>query len=106
MSGGVFGDSVLSVIVVETLYLRYLLTVKEDCCNCLKCRLFQLLNLSDWTRKVNLGIYVFLGKGQGTKSKIEKQFIMRCVCEAIVRMIYLDGGFKNARKFVLKFLDR
>ncbi|MDR0617641.1 MAG: ribonuclease III [Endomicrobium sp.] len=98
------GDSVLSAIVTETLYLRYPRDT-EGKLSQLKAQIISAPNLSVWAQKINLGDYIFLGKSDDTRKSRERESLLCDVFEAVVGAVYLDGGFENARNFVLKFLD-
>ncbi|MDR1522486.1 MAG: ribonuclease III [Endomicrobium sp.] len=98
------GDSILSAIVAETLYVRYP-TESEGKLSQLKAQVVSAPNLSVWSQEINLGDYIFLGKSDDTKESREREGLLCDVFEAIVGAIYLDGGFENAKKFVLKFLN-
>ena len=98
------GDSVLSAIVAETLYLRYHRDT-EGKLSQLKAQIISAPNLSVWAQKINLGDYIFLGKSDDTRESRERESLLCDVFEAVVGAVYLDGGFENARNFVLKFLD-
>ncbi|MDR1400905.1 MAG: ribonuclease III [Endomicrobium sp.] len=98
------GDSILSAIVAENLYLKYP-HGSEGKLSQLKAQVVSASNLSDWAREINLGNYVLLGKNEDTKKTRTKDSLLCDVFEAVIGAIYLDGGFENAKKFVLKFLD-
>jgi ribonuclease-3 len=98
------GDSVLSAIVAETLYLHYP-RYTEGKLSQLKAQIVSMPNLSVWAQKINLGDYIFLGKSDDTRESRERESLLCDVFEAVVGALYLDGGFENARNFVLQFLD-
>ncbi|MDR2666430.1 MAG: ribonuclease III [Endomicrobium sp.] len=98
------GDSILSAIVAETLYLKYPYE-SEGKLSQLKAQIVSTPNLSNWAREINLGIYVFLGKNENTNEARIKDSLLCDVFEAVIGAIYLDGGFGSAKKFVLKFLN-
>ncbi|MDR2066791.1 MAG: ribonuclease III [Endomicrobium sp.] len=98
------GDSVLSTIVAEALYLRYP-TDNEGKLSQLKSQIVSTPNLSVWAQKIKLGNYIFLGKNNDTRESRKRESLLCDVFEAVVGAVYLDGGFENARNFVLKFLD-
>jgi ribonuclease-3 len=98
------GDSILSAIVAETLYVRYP-TSSEGKLSQLKAQVVSAHNLSVWAQEINLGDYIFLGKGDDTRESRGREGLLCDAFEAIVGAIYLDGGFGSAKKFVLKFLN-
>jgi ribonuclease-3 len=98
------GDSILSAIVAETLYDRYPCE-SEGRLSQFKAQIVSASGLSAWAKEINLGDYIFLGKSEDTQEARLREGLLCDVFEAVVGAIYLDGGFENARNFVLKFLD-
>ncbi|GHT59196.1 ribonuclease 3 [Endomicrobiia bacterium] len=98
------GDSILSAIVVETLYTRYP-HKPEGKLSQLKAQIVSASNLCAWAKKICLGDYVFLGRGENTREARQREGLLSDVFEAVAGAIYLDGGFEISKKFVLKFLD-
>ncbi|GHT55344.1 ribonuclease 3 [Endomicrobiia bacterium] len=99
------GDSILAAIVAEALYTKYPRKA-EGVLSQLKAQLVSANNLCVWAKKIYLGDYVFLGRGENTKKEARQtKNLLGDVFEAVVGAIYLDGGFENSKKFVLKFLD-
>ena len=56
------------------------------------------------TRALNLGDYLFLGKGEDQTGGRKRKSILSDAFEAIIGAIYLDGGFANAKEFIHKFI--
>jgi ribonuclease-3 len=98
------GDSILSAVIVETLYLVYP-NESEGKLSQLKAQIVSASNLSIWAKEINLGDYIFLGKSEDVFEARNRESFLCDVFEAVVGAVYLDGGFENAKKFVLKFLD-
>ncbi|MDR1928524.1 MAG: ribonuclease III [Endomicrobium sp.] len=98
------GDSILSAIIAEALYIKYC-NKNEGMLSQLKSRIVSRANLSVWAKQIRLGDYVFLGKCENTKETRERKNLLCDIFEAIIGAIYLDGGFTNAKKFVLGFLN-
>jgi ribonuclease-3 len=98
------GDSILSAIIAETLYLRYP-DESEGKLSQLKAQIVSSSNLSAWAKEINLGYYIFLGKSEDVSEARNRESLLCDVFEAVIGAIYLDGGFDNVKKFVLKFLD-
>jgi ribonuclease-3 len=98
------GDSVLSAIVAEAFYLRYP-RESEGKLSQFKAQIISAHNLSGWAREVDLGNCIYLGKSEDTKEARQRENLLCDVFEAITGAIYLDGGFENAKKFILRFLN-
>ncbi|MCL2145206.1 MAG: ribonuclease III [Endomicrobia bacterium] len=99
------GDSILSAIVAESLYNRYS-DETEGKLSQLKSQIVSSQNLSEWAKEIKLGDFVLLGKSEDTIESRQREGLLCDVFEALVCAVYLDGGFENAKKFVLKFLDK
>ena len=56
------------------------------------------------TRKLDLGAYLYLGKGEHQTGGRRRKSILSDAFEAVIGAIYLDGGFTNAKEFVLRFI--
>ena len=56
------------------------------------------------TRALNLGDYLFLGKGEDQTGGRKRKSILSDAFEAIIGAIYLDGGFANAKEFIHRFV--
>lgn len=99
------GDSVLGVITAEYFYhnLNHLpegeMTKKRAACACEK-------SLYKFAKEINLGRYIYLGKGEENMGGRDRASILADAFEAVIAAIYLDGGLENARKFVLRFVKK
>ena len=99
------GDSVLGVITAEYFYhhLNHLpegeMTKKRAACACEK-------SLHGFAKEINLGKYIYLGRGEERTGGRGRASILADAFEAVIAAIYLDGGLENARKFVLDFVKK
>ncbi len=97
------GDSVLGVITADYFYhnLAHLpegvMTKKRAACVCEK-------SLHDFAKEINLGKYLFLGRGEDNTGGRKRASILADAFEAVIGAIYLDGGLENVRSFVLGFI--
>lgn len=57
--------------------------------------------LSKIARKLNIGKFIKLGKGEENTGGRERDSILADAFEAIIGAIYLDGGIEEAEKFIL-----
>lgn len=55
-------------------------------------------------RELKLGDYILLGKGEEGTGGRERDSILSDAMEAVIGAIYLDGGFTNAKEFVIRFV--
>ena len=58
--------------------------------------------LYSFANHLELSSYIILGKGEALNGGREKPSILADIVEAIIGAIYLDGGYEEAAKFVLK----
>ena len=61
-------------------------------------------SLAMCARDIGLGDYLLLGKGEEATGGRKRDSITSDAMEALIGAIYLDGGFTNAKEFVLKYV--
>ncbi|MBP3380211.1 MAG: ribonuclease III [Ruminococcus sp.] len=99
------GDSVLSVVVSEYLY-THLTSVAEGDLTKLRASLVCEKSLHGFARKIDLGRYLLLGKGEENTGGRERPSILADAFEAVIAAIYLDGGMEAARAHILRFMPQ
>ena len=57
-----------------------------------------------FSRQINLGEFLLLGKGERKNGGADRDSILADAFEAVLAAIYLDGGIKPAREFVMRFV--
>lgn len=97
------GDSVLSLVTVEYLYKNFP-EMPEGQLTLLKKTLVCSQSLASFARELELGDYIFLGKGETKSGGATRQALLEDSFEALTGAIYLDGGLECAREFVLRFI--
>lgn len=97
------GDSVLSLTVSQHLF-ENLKTFSEGDLTKLRAALVCESSLYDFAKKIDLGDYLFLGRGEQNTGGRDRRSILADAFEAVIAAICLDGGLESARSFVLKFL--
>ena len=55
-------------------------------------------------RELSLGDYILLGKGEEATGGRKRDSIISDVMEAVIGAVYLDGGLKEADKFIKKYI--
>ena len=55
-------------------------------------------------RQIHLQEYIMLGKGEDLTGGRTRDSIISDALEALIGSIYLDGGFANAKEFILKYI--
>ncbi len=61
-------------------------------------------SLAFCAREIELGKYLFMGRGEENTGGRERDSITSDALEALIGAIYLDGGFASAKEFILKFV--
>lgn len=98
------GDAVLSLISADFLYKKFPSMAEGDLTK-LRSSLVCTASLSEYARRIKLGDYLLLGKGELATGGNERESNLENAFEALIAAVYLDGGIDKARRFVLRFLD-
>lgn len=61
--------------------------------------------LYDYAIKLGLGDFLYLGHGEESTGGRKRKSILSDAMEAVLAAVYLDGGFSEARKFILPYLS-
>lgn len=97
------GDAVLEVTSSEFLFHSYP-NVQEGELTKKRASLVCEPTLALCAREIPLGEYLLLGKGEEATGGRRRDSIVSDAMEALIGAIYLDGGFANAKEFILKFI--
>ena len=97
------GDSVLSIIVSEYLYKNYK-KLPEGELTKLRASLVCEKTLCMFSKQLNVGDYILLGKGEANNHGNERASILADAFEAILAAVFLDGGIEVAKNHVMKFI--
>ena len=97
------GDAVLELTSSEFLFENYR-NIPEGELTKLRASLVCEPTLALCTEEMNLGEYIFLGNGEDRTGGRKRKSILSDALEAVIGAIYLDGGFANAKEFVLKYI--
>ncbi len=97
------GDSVLSIIVSDYIF-RQFKNIPEGELTKLRASLVCEKSLCGFSRELELGKYLRLGKGEDKGGGRERDSILADAFEAVLAAIYLDGGMEAAEKHVLRFI--
>lgn len=97
------GDAVLEVTSSEFLYRNYPKLPEGDLTK-LRASIVCEPTLALCTREINLGKYLYLGKGEDQTGGRTRKSILSDALEAVIGAIYLDGGFAPAKKFIEQFV--
>jgi len=95
-----FGDSILGFIISHILYQR-LSGIEVGTLAKMKSYLVSSKNLYSLAKRLNLGEYLLLSKGEEVTKGRKKQSLLVDSYEALIAVIYLDGGLSAAEKFII-----
>jgi len=98
------GDSVLGLIVSDLLFRAHP-NLAEGELSKLKGFFVSSANLVKYAEQLDLGRYLYLGKGEEKTGGRTKQALLVDAYEAIIGAIYLDGGLESAQQLVSKFME-
>jgi ribonuclease-3 len=96
------GDSILGMIVSEHLYAT-LPDVDEGELTRVKSAAVSASMLSRCAERLGFAEFLRLGKGVATRARLPRSILANAF-EAVIAAIHLDGGFPEARLFVLQHL--
>lgn len=97
------GDAVLELAVTDYLYHKFPGHPEGDLTNW-RSALVKGKNLSKVAKKLGLGAFLYLSRGEELSGGREKAYILANTVEAVIGAIYLDSGFEVAREFIMKHI--
>ena len=97
------GDSVLEVVSSDCLYHKYPENPEGDLTK-IRASIVCEPTLAYCAENIRLGEYLLLGKGEEATGGRGRASIVSDAMEALIGAIYLDGGFANAKEFILRFI--
>jgi ribonuclease III len=98
------GDAILGLIVAENLFLDFP-TMAEGEMTRLRSILVKQETLARVAETIDLGEYLYLGKGEESSGGREKPANLARALEALIAAVYLDHGYEVTEQFVLEILD-
>ncbi|MBR1862865.1 MAG: ribonuclease III [Ruminococcus sp.] len=99
------GDSVLSIVVSDYIF-EHFKHLPEGELTKLRASLVCEKALFEFSKKLDLGKHIFLGKGEELTGGRERASIVSDAMEAVIAAIYLDGGIECARRHIMNFLPK
>ena len=97
------GDAVLEAVSSEFLYQNFPEKPEGELTK-MRASLVCEPTLAYDAREIALGSYLLLGKGEEATGGRGRDSITSDAFEAVIGAIFLDGGFANAKEFVLNFI--
>ncbi len=96
------GDAVLELITTEFLFQKF--DSPEGELTNLRSALVKGEHLAQVARRLRLGDFLILSRGEAKSGGAEKEYLLANVLEAFIGAIYLDQGFEKARVFITQFV--
>jgi ribonuclease III len=97
------GDSILSVVVTEYLYLNCP-QLPEGELTKVRSNIVCEYTLAKCARDLNLGEFLLLGKGERLSGGKDRDSILADALEAVIGSVFLDRGFVGVKEFVLRLV--
>ena len=97
------GDAILNFIVAEYIYKNFS-DFSEGYLSKLKSTAINASTLREFAKRINLGNYLLLGKGELLTGGRTKTKILAGAFEALIAAVYLDSGISKVRIFLRRFL--
>lgn len=97
------GDSVLSIVVSDYIF-KHFTHIPEGELTKLRASLVCESSLYEFSKKIDLGEHIFLGKGEEMTGGRERPSIISDAFEAVIAAIYLDGGMESVSPYILSFI--
>ncbi|MCT4617003.1 MAG: ribonuclease III [Candidatus Gracilibacteria bacterium] len=97
------GDAVLELVVTSHLYNDFPKKPEGELTD-IRSSLVRGRNLAIVAKKVNFPDYLILGKGEDQGGGRENNYILANTVEAFLGAIYLDLGYSEAEKFIIKHI--
>ncbi|HUY81997.1 MAG TPA: ribonuclease III [Acidobacteriaceae bacterium] len=95
------GDAIVGFLVAEDLCRRYP-ELHEGELTRLRSELVSRRHLGQVAARLNLGEFMLLGHGEERNGGRKKNALLANCIEAVMAALYLDGGIKTVRSFVLR----
>lgn len=97
------GDSILGMVVADSLYHTFPHLPEGDLTR-LRANLVCEGSLAMVARRLDLGSYLLLGKGEAECGGAQRPSIIADAVEATIAAVYLDGGIAQARRIIQRFI--
>lgn len=97
------GDAILDLIISEYLFNKYKEMPEGDLSK-IRASIVCEASLAKIARKINLGEYILLGKGEEMTGGRTRASILADAFEAVTGSIFVDGKFEDVREFLQRTL--
>lgn len=97
------GDAVLELVVTEYLYKKYP-AEEEGVLTNWRSALVKGKHLAEIATELDLGLYLYLSRGEERSGGRKKNYILANTLEALIGAIYLDKDYKTSHEFIDTFI--
>jgi len=97
------GDAVLGLVTTEELFIRFP-NFQEGELSKLRAHLVSEKHLIQVAKRLELGHYLRLGRGEEKSGGRNKTALLVDALEAVLGAMYVDGGLEPARRVVLQYI--
>lgn len=97
------GDAVLELVSSEYFFNKYDKKTEGELTK-LRAKNVCEISLNYIAKNIELGTYIYLGKGEEATGGRNRSSLLSDALEALVGAIFLDGGFANAKEFILEYI--
>lgn len=97
------GDAVLALVSADQLYKQRPNAPEGDLTQ-LRAALVRASTLADFARRIPLGPYLRLGRGEESTGGRDRETLIASAFEAVIGAIYLDAGLPAAQAYLLPLL--
>lgn len=97
------GDAVLSIVVSDYIF-KHCPELPEGELTKLRASLVCEKSLFEFAKKIDLGSYLLLSKGERNNGGAERPSIVSDAFEALIAAIYIDGGMAPVSEHILNFV--
>ncbi|WP_420341112.1 ribonuclease III [Wansuia hejianensis] len=98
------GDAILNLVVSQYLYKKYP-DYPEGELTKIRAKVVCESSLAYAARKIDIGKYLILGKGEESTGGRDRESILADAAEAVVGAIYMDSDFENTNKILLEIFE-
>ncbi len=98
------GDAVLGLITTDYLFRRFPELGEGELTN-LRSALVRTETLARFAQDIELGRYLFLGRGEEMSQGRRRPAGLACAFEALLGSIYIDAGYETVRQFAMRFVE-
>jgi len=97
------GDSILAFVVSTYLFQNHPDSQEGDLTN-FRASLVNSKSLSEVAKRLNLGKFLYLSRGEETTGGREREYLLANTVESLIGAIYLDSGIEKVSSFIKNYI--